>query len=938
MSLFKELRSKISGELLEDDVSRGVYSTDASMFQITPVAVLTPKDAQDVVAAVNFCRSNRVPIVPRGGGTSLAGQAVGEALIIDCSRHMNAILEIDSSRRIARVQPGVLRDQLNAALKPHGLHFAPDPATADRATIGGMIATNSAGMRSVRYGMTIDHVETVTMVLADGETIKLGTGLPAAPHPLTDRLRTLLTPLRDEILRRFPKVARRSGGYALDAFTGPQPWNFAKMVAGSEGTLGIVVEAEVNLEPLPCQSRVLLAMYRELDGCLRSIEGLVDLRPSAVELMDENVIRQARQNRLTAEICRIVPGDPAAVLVIEVTGNDPSEVESRAEEMQRRVMESGAASDCLLCRDAAQAKAVWEMRNAALGLLSNIQGARKPVPYIEDAAVPLPCLASYIAEVLAVCRRHEQPVALFAHAGVGLLHVRPMHDLHQPEELAKMRRIQREVFELVRRHGGSWSGEHGDGLIRGMYNREFFGDRLYEAFQQVKRLFDPPGLMNPGKIVETPPEWTGTRYSGGYRPEKVETIFRFREHGDVLGEVEACNGVGACRKLGSGTMCPSYMATRDERHSTRGRANALRLAITNQIGEEGWFREEVHDALDLCLGCKACKKECPNAVDVSRLKAEVWNAAGYGSRLFGRIDEYAPLASAFSGVVNALGRSGLARFFLRKFAGLDPTRPLPVFARERFSNWAARQKPAGQGTGVFLFIDTWTEFFEPEVGRAAFEVLTAAGYCVHTRWLGDSQRAAISQGMLFRARFQGSLLMRELAAEAAAGRPVLVLEPSCASSLKDDLPDLVPNMEEATRAAAAVRLADEFLAGEVRAGRARLQLGGGDAPLELLHHGHCHQKALFRDADSLDLLRQLPNVLLRDSAAGCCGMAGSFGCVESHRDLSRAIFADRLQPAIEKGGPDQVVVCNGFSCRSQVRELSGRTSLHALQVVRRMLR
>lgn len=617
-----------------DLLTKGIYATDASMYQILPLGVVTPRTREEALQVIRSSASKNQSILARGAGTSLTGQSINEAVVMDFSKYYNQILELNVIEGWVQVEPGIVCAELNAYLKPHGLHFAPDPATENRATIGGMIANNSAGMRSAVYGMTIDHVLALDLALVDGEVITLEALDPSGYSDKATQstregsihrgVRELIEIHRAEIRERYPKVVRRSGGYALDALLDTDVWNLAKLICGSEGTLGVILAAKLRLTPLPKHSVLCLAHFATIDASLRAAVPIVEAGASAAELIDGIIIKQARAHPLTREICQQIQGDPAAILIIEVQGNDGSEVQQQAERIASALAKLAYAAPVMNAPSAIQS--VWQMRSSALGLMTTLRGPRKPTPYIEDAAVPPEALADYVAEVLAICKKHNQPVSLFGHASVGLVHIRPLHDLHDKADIAQMKLIQAEVFPLVQKYGGSWSGEHGDGIVRGTYNREFFGESLYRAFQQLKTLFDPDGRMNPGKIIAPPPMDSHLRFGKRYQPLPIKTRFNYRDHGSMLAAVEQCSGVGACRKTLSGVMCPSYMATRDELHSTRGRANALRLAMTGQLGAAGLASPELATAMDLCLACTGCKGECPNGVDMARLKAEVLQA------------------------------------------------------------------------------------------------------------------------------------------------------------------------------------------------------------------------------------------------------------------------------------------------------------------------
>lgn len=943
---------------------RGLYATDASMYQMQPLAVVVPVDRDDTLRAIRQCAEQKLPLLARGGGTSLTGQSIGEAVILDVSKYLNHVLELNLAEGWVRVEPGVVCSELNALLKPYGVHFAPDPATENRANIGGMIANNSAGMRSVRYGMTIDHVLEVDLALATGEVLHLAPldeGQLAAQCNLKDRegeiyrgVRSLIERNAEEIRQRYPKVIRRSGGYALDALVEVMPWNLAKLICGSEGTFGVILEAKLCLTPLPHYSAVCLAHFDTLDASLRASALIVAEGPSAVELLDGVILRQAREHPLTRDICSLIQGEPAAVLVIEVQGDNSVDVVEHIRRIADGLTGHAYAAPIMIKSRAIQA--VWQLRSSALGLMTTVQGVRKPVPYIEDAAVPPVALADYVAEVLAVCRKYDQPVSMFGHASVGLMHIRPLHDLHQAADIACMKQIQEEVFLLVQKYGGSWSGEHGDGIVRGGFNRRLFGDQLYNAFREVKQLFDPEHRMNPGKVIETPPVDSHLRFGSNYKAVAVDSRFHFRAQGGMLAAAEQCTGVGACRKTISGIMCPSYVATRDEMHSTRGRANALRLALTGQLGPDALASDELKAVMDLCLSCKGCKSECPNSVDMAHLKAEVLyqyqmrKGVALRSRFFGNLAGLARLASGpQASFVNALMGSTPARSLMRTVLGIDPKRPLPPFTNQPLSRWFAvhSSRPEGierrggddKGRRVVLFNDTYTEHYLPEVGKAAIEVLEAAGYRVELATLGDSQRSAISQGLLDQAKRNGTWLFQRLDALLADEVPLLVCEPSCATALADDLPDLLDNVELAQRVASRVQMLDHFLEQELAEGRCTLPWKAqvAESVQQFLVHGHCHQKTLDGGRWTHRLLARIPGAVVEDTEAGCCGMAGAFGYEIEHVELSRKIAVQRLLPRLNKAGIETQVVTNGFSCRHQIADLSRRKSRHVAEVIRAFL-
>jgi len=931
--------------------TRSLYATDASMYQMLPQAVATPKNRDEVIAMVLECAELRLPVLARGAGTSLTGQSINDAVLLDLSRHMTRVIELNLEENWVRVEPGMVCGELNEYLKPHNQYFAPDPATLDRACIGGMIANNSAGMRSVHHGMTIDHVLELDLILAEGDILRLA--------PLNDlelerkcsqndregniyrRIRTIIRENSDEIQSRYPQVIRHSGGYALDALVDIKPWNLAKLICGSEGTLGIILEAKLNLTEKPRFSAICLAHFKTLEASLRAAAIIVKGGATAAELIDGVILKQARKHPLTREICSQIDGEPASVLVIETQGDILEEVIAQIKNIAHSIAKLAYSNPIIV--DETKIKAVWKMRSSALGLMTTIEGARKPIPYIEDAAVPPEFLADYVLDVLEICQRYDQPVSLFGHASVGLIHIRPLHDLHHQVDINQMKKIQAEVFPLVQKYGGAWSGEHGDGIVRGGYNKLFFGNEIYEAFREIKQLFDPEGRMNPGKILDTPPIDTHLRFGPNYHSTEQLTQFHYREQGGMLAATEQCTGVGACRKSLSGVMCPSYMATRDEVHSTRGRANALRLALSGQLGEGALSGHEVNATMDLCLACKGCKGECPNSVDMVKLKSEVLyhHQSKYGvsirTRFFAALPRLAILATGWrSPFVNKLFSNRVFRVFLSKTLGITPERKFPTFTKQRLSKWFEMRRKSQNSNQVILFNDTYTEYFQPQVGRAAIECLEAAGYEVVLATFGDSQRISITHGLLETAKEKGNRLFKKLDRLVDTEIPILVCEPSCASALADDLPDLLDDESLASKIAKRVMMIDHFLEQELSAGRSEIiwKLPYEHVNPHFLVHGHCHQKTLDSSLWANKLLQRIPGSIVNDSESGCCGMAGTFGYEKEHFKLSIKIARQRLIPKLNKTSSQSWLVSNGFSCRHQISDLTKRKSLHVVEALR----
>jgi FAD/FMN-containing dehydrogenase/Fe-S oxidoreductase len=941
-ALQRELERQIEGEVRFDIVTRALYSTDASVYLIQPLGVAIPKNREDVVNIVKICARMRCPLTMRGGGTSQAGQAIGEGLQVDTSKYFNRVLEVNAEERWARVEPGVVLDELNAQLAPLGLRFAPDISTASRATIGGMMANNSAGARSVLYGKTIDHVLEQTVVLSDGSIAEFRE-IPRHAVPTGDasmESRAYQTVLRlaaehaAEIDRRYPKVLRRVGGYNLNDFVdAAAPVNLAKMMVGSEGTLGVVLEAKLRLVPLPKFKAVMVIEFADLLEALSAAPVIVRHGPSAVEVMDKSILDNTRQNEGLDRIRRsIIQGDPAATLCVEFYNDKKEELPPRLaaleEDLRARKLGYRHHSET---DPAAQAR-IWSLREAALGLSMAMKEDAKSISFVEDTAVAPERLSEYIGRFLTIVRDHGTTAGVYAHASVGCLHVRPVVNMKTEEGVAKFASLAQAVANLVLEFGGALSGEHGDGLVRGPFMRQMFGDTLYEAFREIKRTFDPQGIFNPGKIVDSPPLTSNLRFGAGYRTPNVSTWFDYSEFGGFGGAVEMCSGIGACRKKLSGTMCPSYMATRDEKDSTRGRANTLRLAMTGKLGESGLGDQGVYEVLDLCLECRACKAECPVGVDVARFKSEFladyWTRHGTSlrARALGGIADASVWGSRFAPVSNwvASAVSGMI--------GIDRRRRPPAWKRQTFARWRAEHNNAASAPRqVTLFNDTFTNHYDPEIGIAAVEVLERGGCSVDVVRPGCCGRPLISQGLLEGARAQAAKLVDGLWPIANRGGKILFLEPSCLSSVKEDVPSLLRG-EQQTRArtvAAACMLFDEFAAG------LDLKLRAG--PQRVLLHGHCHQKSMGLLDASKSLLSRIPGATVVDLDAGCCGMAGSFGYTREHYDVSVAIANRKLLPAVKTMQPGDVLAAPGTSCRHQVADLSGATAQHPAVLIRDLL-
>jgi FAD/FMN-containing dehydrogenase/Fe-S oxidoreductase len=953
-SLRRELEADIEGDVRFDTISRALYSTDASVYQIRPLGVVLVKSRDDVLRAIRSCRRHRCPLTMRGGGTSQAGQAIGSGLILDTSKHFNRLIEINTQERWARVEPGIVLDELNSALRTHGLRFAPDISTASRATVGGMMANNSSGARSVLYGKTIDHVIEQHVALSDGSVAHFraldahdldaacaGESLEAACYR---EVRRTVRACADEIDRRYPKVLRRVGGYNLDAFVREdQPFNMAKLMVGSEGTLGCVIEAKIALVPLPKAKAVLAIQFADLFEALEATPAILAHSPSAVEVMDRFILDHTKQSASLERLRRtFIEGDPAALLCVEFYGDRPEDLPARLDALERDLTLRGFGYRYHRALDPAAQSAIWTLREAALGLSMAMKGDAKSLSFVEDGAVAPERLRAYIEELLQIVGRYGTRAGVYAHASVGCLHVRPVINLKTEAGVRQFEAIARDAADLVLRYGGALSGEHGDGLVRSPFMEKMFGPILYEAFRHIKQTFDPDGIFNPGKIIDAPALTASLRYGAGYRTSQPTTFFDYSDYGGMPGAVEMCSGLGVCRKTLDGTMCPSYMATREEAHSTRGRANVLRLAMAGQIGEAGFGDDGVREVLDLCLECRACKAECPVGVDVARFKSEFladyWHRHGtpLQARALGHVHQVSQWGSRLAPLSNSIVRSSPVRWLNERMLGIDRRRVPPRWTSNTFAKRFRRRHPERQAT-VAAFNDTFTNYYTPSIGIAALEVLETAGIGVDLAPNVCCGRPMISQGLLAAARRQAVINTDRLYPLTVDGRAIVFFEPSCLSAVREDGPSLLRGDAQRRAAQVAERcvLFEELLEGECLAGRARLDLGRG--PSQILLHGHCHQKAMGGLAPARALLERIPGSAVVDLDAGCCGMAGSFGYLRDHFDLSRAIGERRLLPAargLQRGG---VLVASGTSCRHQIADFTGTRALHAAELVRSLI-
>ncbi len=961
--LSERLASETRGEVHVDRGTRMLYATDASLYQIEPVGVFLPRTAEDVATAVRIAAEEHVPVVPRGAATSLSGQTIGPAVIVDFSKYLNRIGVVDRDAMTVRVEPGVVLDQLNAHLKPLGLMFGPDVSTSDRATLGGMIGNNSAGARSLRYGKTVDHVRSVEVVLSDGTPATFGPIEPSELEATCARagligrihktVRNTVAGHREAIAARFPKILRRVSGYNLDEFVPglptraqgwvDEPWRFnlAKLIVGAEGTLAVVRAAELNVVPIPKAQGLVVLSFATIPAALDRLAEILATGPVSVEMLDRMILDLAASNTLYARKLTFAEGRPAAVLAAQFYCDSEDELAARTEDLARLFQGRPGVLGVQRCLTAASRDDFWKVRKAGFSLLMAMVGDAKPVAFVEDTAVSPDRLPEFYERFFTIVAKQDLVAACYGHADVGCLHIRPIINVKTRAGVESLRAIAREVSDLVLEFGGAMSGEHGDGLARSLWNSKLFGTEVYGCFEAVKRAFDPENRMNPGKVVASADPGDDLRIGPAYHAvEPTAAAFDFSRQGGFARAVEMCSGVGACRKTDTGTMCPSYMVTRDEMHSTRGRANALRLVMSGEL-PDGFANETLHEALDLCLQCKACKSECPSNVDVAKLKAEVLHQVYKGQPvplgvlLMAHIFKLNPLGAATAPLANWSLRQPAIKWLQEKLIGVDRRRTLPLFDANHLRKWFPRHVPhpkAGSRGKVVLLDDCFTTYNTPDIGRAAVRVLEASGYTVELAGLRCCGRPALSKGLLDLGRALASENVRKLAPYAKAGVPIVGVEPSCLLTLVDEYRDFRLGRDAEVVAKAAM-LVDAFVADRSRVPDLEL----APRPGRVLLHGHCQQKALVGTSGTVSALARVPDLDLKELDSGCCGMAGSFGYELGHYDVSVALANRVILPAVARE-PSATLVAPGFSCRSQVHGLANVDAKHPIEILAEQLR
>ena len=981
--LAKLLSKEMRGDVLFDAASRGRYSTDASIYQITPIGVVVPRDQTDVLRALDIARDQKIAVLSRGAGTSQCGQTVGEALIIDNSKWLCNVIAFDAHAQTITVEPGMVLDHLNAWLKPHGLWFPVDVSTSAQCTIGGMTGNNSCGSRSIEYGNMVHNVLSIDAVLADGTQARFGSltepVVGARLQNILENLKTIATRERGELAERIPKVLRRVAGYNIDLFDCQNPRaytddgvaNLAHLLVGSEGTLAYSRQITLKLCPLPTHKVLGVVNFQSFYKAMDSAQHIVTLKPTAVELVDRTMIDLALSNPAFRPVVeKALLGQPAAILLVEFAGDDQAALLKKLDDLDALLSDHGLPNSVVKMPEASAQKALWDVRKAGLNIMMSMKGDGKPVSFVEDCAVPLEHLAQYTERLTEVFHRYGTEGTWYAHASVGTLHVRPILDMRR-DGAVKMRAIAEETSALVREYKGAFSGEHGDGLCRGEWISWQYGPRIHQAFTEIKALFDPDDRFNPDKMIHPPKmdDRSNFRYAPGYQVPPLQTgldwsswnVLRDPLTGvetqagtgldlsnGLASAVEMCNNNGHCRKFDAGTMCPSYRITKDEQHVTRGRANTLRLALSGQIGDAGLASPEVKEALDLCVSCKGCKRDCPTGVDMAKIKIEAraaWaNKHGLTlrERLIAFMPHYAPWASRFGTILGLAEAIPFVGPLAKRAMGFASTRSLPKFKKPFLNNSTPTAKaPLTSGKDVLLFVDTFSNYLESENARAAQQVLQAAGYTVHLNVRAGERplccgRTFLSAGLIEQAKAEARRTLDTLMPFVSQGIAIVGLEPSCLLTLRDEFLHYGYG-EAAQQLAKHAFLFEEFLVREQKAGRFKLALAPIDYNNALLH-GHCHQKAFDALTPVQTVLSWIPELKVSTVESSCCGMAGSFGYEAEHHQASMQMAELSLLPAVRNRAASTVVVADGTSCRHQIHDGTDVDAIHTARLLAQALK
>lgn len=953
-SLQEELLKHIEGEVHFDSMTRCVYSVDASIFEVNPLAIVIPKNKEDLIKAVKIAYAHHIPITVRGAATGITGGCLGKGLIIDTSKYLNHILSIDVENKRVICEPGVVQDDLNAALAPYGYRLGPDTSTGNRATLGGMLGNNAAGARSLRFGRMIDHVQEVELLLANGQLIHFGPiskaewmkrkELDTVEGHIYQTVWDIKENYISEIQKHFPNIPRRVSGYNLDELIKDESINLSKLIVGSGGTLGIVTSMTLDIVPKIKASGICLLHFDDIIKGMQNIREILNFNPMALEIIDDQIIELGRASPSLRGQLEWLQGNPKAILIIEFDGENDTEVKNTLQQFSREMQAKNIGYAPTILLELSAISKVWALRKSGLGVLLSKRTYSRAIAFIEDFSVSPYRLADFMKEFVAYLESKGKKAGIYGHVGSGCMHVRPYVDLRQPEEIELMHQIMIDVADLLLKYGGALSGEHGDGLIRSWLLPRMFGERIMQAFKELKDAFDPIHLMNPGKVVNATPPLKELRLSPEVSTKIPEVFLNFSKEGGFALAVDLCNGNGQCRKK-EGVMCPSFQVTKDEFHSTRARAQALRSIIHGRLPMKDFTSKNMYEVMDLCISCKGCKTECPSQVDMAKMKSEFLyhyqekHGYSFRNRLFGNIGLLNKWASPFASLFNKLSRSPLSKKILNYF-DIATERTLPALAKQKFSKWLKGYRQVTEkAKQVVLFNDTFNEFNEPEIGQAATKVLNALGFEVIVPKWNCCGRPAFSKGLLKQAHKKAKRVIETLLPYASKGLPIIGLEPSCILMIKDDYLGLFREEDSLLSKAKIVSshclTFDEFIANLQKEGHFNLQFKNQEQIVKV--HGHCHQKALIGMKPTMDVLKAIPGFIASEIQSGCCGMAGSFGYEKEHYKISMDIGGLCLFPAVEKSSDNALIVANGTSCRHQIKDGVRRRALHLAEVIEKQM-
>ena len=968
-SAYHSLEQQLDGDLHDDELTRRLYATDASVYRKLPLAVVLPRTNKDLIYLVNYANTNNVGLIPRTAGTSLAGQCVGDGIVVDFSKYFNRILSFNELERTVTVQPGVVRDELNNFLKPFGLFFGPNTSTSNRCMIGGMVGNNSSGTTSIKYGVTRDKIISLKTILSDGSEVimnekskeeiedlrKGNSKYSQIYYSITEVLGS--EEVRNRIIKEFPKpeIHRRNNGYAIDKviyadyfMNSGNPLNLSHLICGSEGTLAFITEITLKLDPLPPENDVIVALhFNSIQEALDTVASVMTHDLYSCELLDDTILNLTKHNKTQQGNRQFINGEPKALLLCELRSNTQENLDEQVNDLIASIQNVNTSYAQVILKGTDIVKAM-ELRKAGLGLLGNMIGDKKAVACIEDTAVALEDLASYISDFTNLMASHKQKAVYYAHAGAGELHLRPILNLKSKEDVKLFRKLTTDVANLVKKYGGAMSGEHGDGIVRSEFIPLMIGQPNYEILKQIKQVFDPNNIFNPGKIVDPKPMDRDLRYEADRSEPEIETLLDFNDSQGILREAEKCNGSGDCRKLPEfgGTMCPSYRATRNEKDTTRARANALREYLTNSNKPNKFDHEELKSVFDLCLSCKACSSECPSSVDVAALKAEFQyqyqktNGVPIRTKLLARNNAVNKLLSPISGLVNWSFKNAITSKIINKAMGIAEKRSLPKISSSSLFNYYKSIKPQHVSTNyikaVYLFVDEFTNYLDTKIGKDTLYVLEKLKYKAIILNNKESGRALISKGLLEEAKEVANKNIALYKTCISEKTPLVGIEPSAILSFKDEYLRLGDDQHSAKQIASHTYLIEEFLQKEIQLGNIS-QDQFTDAKATIKYHGHCHQKALSNQKSSFDVLNLPRNYKVTIIPSGCCGMAGSFGYEKENYDISMSIGGQTLFPAINKSHEDVIIAANGTSCRHQILDGTGRYAKHPISILREAL-